>query len=100
MDSKKIRALMTITECSSITAAAEKLGYTQPGLTNMMNALEQELGLEQRDVPLIGLVTRLTAQKGLDRINCVLNDIMLMDVQMVVVGTGDKFFEDSFRDAQ
>ena len=46
MDSKKIRALMTITECSSITAAAEKLGYTQPGLTNMMNALEQELGLE------------------------------------------------------
>ena len=45
MDSKKIRALFTIVECKSITAAAEKLGYTQPGLTNMMNSLESELGL-------------------------------------------------------
>ena len=46
MDSKKIRALLEIHKCRSITAAAEKLGYTQPGLTNMMNALEAELGLE------------------------------------------------------
>lgn len=46
MDSKKIRALLTVTEKGSITAAAEELGYTQPGLTSMMNSLEQELGLE------------------------------------------------------
>ena len=46
MDSKKIRALLTIAESKSITSAAEKLGYTQPGLTNMMNSLEAELGLE------------------------------------------------------
>ena len=46
MDSKKIRALFTIVESKSITAAAEKLGYTQPGLTNMMNSLEAELGIE------------------------------------------------------
>lgn len=45
MDSKKVRALITVAECGSITAAAEKLGYTQPGLTNMMNSLESELGL-------------------------------------------------------
>jgi len=63
-------------------------------------ALQEELGLERRDVPLIGLVTRLTSQKGLDLITCVLNDIMRMDVQMVVVGTGDKYFEDAFTDAQ
>lgn len=46
MDSKKIRALLTVTEKGSITAAAEELGYTQPGLTSMMNSVEQELGLE------------------------------------------------------
>lgn len=46
MDSKKIRALLTIAESKSITSAAEKLGYTQPGLTNMMNSLEAELGLD------------------------------------------------------
>ena len=62
-------------------------------------ALQEELGLARRDVPLIGLVTRLTSQKGLDLITCVLNDIMRMDVQMVVVGTGDKYFEDAFTDA-
>jgi len=62
--------------------------------------LQKELGLAQRDVPLIGLVTRLTAQKGLDLITCVLNDIMRMDVQMVVVGTGDAYFENAFQDAQ
>ena len=45
MDSKKVRALVTVARTGSITAAAEQLGYTQPGLTNMMNSLENELGL-------------------------------------------------------
>ena len=63
-------------------------------------ALQEELGLQKRDVPLIAMVTRLTAQKGLDLVTCVLNDIMRMDVQMAIVGTGDKYFEDAFRDAQ
>lgn len=45
MDSKKCRALLTALELGSLTAAAGKLGYTQAGLTNMMNALEQELGV-------------------------------------------------------
>ena len=63
-------------------------------------ALQEELGLERRDVPLIGMVSRLTAQKGLDLITCVLNDIMRMDVQMVIIGTGDAYFENAFRDAQ
>lgn len=62
--------------------------------------LQKELGLEQRDVPVIGLVSRLTAQKGLDLITCVLDDIMRMDVQFVIVGTGDAYFENAFRDAQ
>ena len=45
MDSKKVRALVTVAKCGSISAAAELLGYTQPGLTNMMNSLENEMGL-------------------------------------------------------
>lgn len=36
---------MTAVECGSLTAAAEKLDYTQSGLTHMMNSLEDELGL-------------------------------------------------------
>ncbi len=45
MDSKKITALLLAVEKGSLTAAATELGYTQSGLTHMMNALEQELGL-------------------------------------------------------
>ena len=45
MDSKKCAALLRAVELGSLTAAAAELGYTQAGLTNMMNALEAELGV-------------------------------------------------------
>ena len=45
MDSKKISALLLAVEKGSLTSAAAELGYTQSGLTHMMNALEEELGL-------------------------------------------------------
>ena len=45
MDSKKCAALLRAVELGSLTAAAGELGYTQAGLTNMMNALEAELGV-------------------------------------------------------
>ena len=45
MDSKKVNALLLAVEKGSLTSAALELGYTQSGLTHMMNALEQELGL-------------------------------------------------------
>lgn len=45
MDAKKINALLVSIDRGSLTAAAAELGYTQSGLTHMMNALEDELGL-------------------------------------------------------
>lgn len=45
MESKKVKALLTAIEQGSLTAAAQELGYTQSGLTHMMNSLEEELGL-------------------------------------------------------
>ena len=45
MDTKKLEALVLAVERGSLTAAAQEMGYTQSGLTNMMNALESELGL-------------------------------------------------------
>lgn len=46
MDTKKINALLLSLEHGSLTAAAEELGYTQSGMTHMMNSLEDELGLK------------------------------------------------------
>lgn len=45
LDSKKIKALLAAAETGSLTAAAAELGYTQAGLTQMMNSLENEFGI-------------------------------------------------------
>lgn len=44
MDTKKLEALVTAVELGSFTRASEILGYTQSGLTHMMNSLEKEFG--------------------------------------------------------
>ncbi len=44
MDPKKLEAMMTAVEQGSFTRAAEMLGYTQSGLTHMMNSLEKDVG--------------------------------------------------------
>jgi starch synthase len=61
-------------------------------------ALQRELGLlESEDIPVIGIVTRLTGQKGLDLIAHILEELLVLDIQLVVLGTGDIQFEDLFR---
>jgi len=61
-------------------------------------ALQRELGLlESENIPVIGVVTRLTGQKGLDLIAHILEELLILDVQLVVLGTGDIQFEDLFK---
>ena len=53
-------------------------------------ALQEELGLEIRpDTPLIGMVGRLSNQKGLDLVDYVIADIMRQNIQLVVLGMGE-----------
>ncbi len=59
--------------------------------------LQKDLGLPVKDVPVMGMVTRLAGQKGLDLIAHVLPDILNLDLQFVVLGTGEKQFEDLFK---
>lgn len=61
--------------------------------------LQVMMGLEQRaDVPLIGMVTRLVSHKGLDLVRGVLDELLCTsDVQIVVLGSGEKEYEDFFR---
>lgn len=46
---------------------------------------------------MIGIVSRLTDQKGMDLINCVMDQICTEDTQLVVLGTGDERYENMFR---
>ncbi len=56
--------------------------------------LQKEMDLPVRDVPVIGLISRLVAQKGLDLIAESIDEIMREDLQLIVLGSGDKYFED------
>ena len=61
-------------------------------------ALQESLGLEVDDHKIvIGLISRLTNQKGLDLVNSVIPHIMDEHTQVVVLGTGDAEYEDAFR---
>lgn len=61
-------------------------------------ALQEELGLTVDDKRMmIGLVSRLTDQKGLDLIQCVMDELCGDDIQLVVLGTGDERYENMFR---
>ena len=61
-------------------------------------ALQKELHLpEDPNAYMIGIVSRLTDQKGLDLIDRAMNDIMTDGTQLVVLGTGDRRYEDMFR---
>ncbi len=62
------------------------------------HALQEELGLAQDDhMFVIGLISRLTNQKGLDLVNAILPELMDGHTQIVVLGTGDAEYENAFR---
>lgn len=61
-------------------------------------ALQKELGLNQDDKKMmIGIVSRLTDQKGFDLIAHVMDELCQDDVQIVVLGTGEEKYENMFR---
>ena len=61
-------------------------------------ALQEQLGLEQDEGKfVIGLISRLTDQKGLDLVNFILPELIDGNTQVVVLGTGDARYENSFR---
>jgi starch synthase len=61
--------------------------------------LQQRSGLPVRpDVPLVGMVSRLSTQKGIDLLEEVVPSLVEKDIQLVLLGTGDSKYERSFRD--
>lgn len=52
---------------------------------------------ENQGIPLIGMVSRLVDQKGLDLIASILEDLLQDDIQVVILGTGDSKYENMFR---
>jgi starch synthase len=60
------------------------------------SGLQRMLGLPERDVPLIAVISRLVSHKGLDLVMLAGEDMLRGDVQLVVLGMGDKSYESYF----
>jgi starch synthase len=60
--------------------------------------LQREAGLPQNpEVPLIGMISRLANQKGFDLLAQIIEPLMKLDLQFVLMGTGDPFYHELFR---
>ena len=81
-------------------ALAENYGLGNVLEHKMANkrALQRELGLEEDESKfVIGLISRLTNQKGLDLVSSIIPQVLDGNTQVIVLGTGDKQYEDTFR---
>jgi starch synthase len=62
--------------------------------------LQRTFGLiEDLEVPLLGVVSRLVSQKGFDLLEAVFDDLLRKGVQLVLLGSGDRRYQDFFRSA-
>ncbi len=68
------------------------------GKARCKKVLQQELGLPQQKVPLLGVIARLTSQKGIDLIIEIIPELMELNVQVVILGTGDAHYEQEVRE--
>jgi starch synthase len=68
------------------------------GKAKCKEALIKELGLAEGDEPIIGIVTRFVNHKGIDLIRSVFEDMVGSGCKFAVLGSGDKMYEDFFRE--
>ena len=103
--SGKLRGIINGIDYGMWDTATDSLLAAPYDLSNVLDnkkknklALQEELGLEKDEGKfVIGLISRLTNQKGLDLINAIVPAIMDGNTQVVVLGTGDDEYENSFR---
>ncbi len=103
--SYKLRGIVNGIDCDIWNPATDKLLPYNYDVGNAIEqkklnklALQEELGLvKDENKMVIGLISRLTDQKGLDLINMIVGDLIDGNTEVVVLGTGDPYYEGSFR---
>ncbi|MCK5779563.1 MAG: glycogen synthase GlgA [Psychrilyobacter sp.] len=100
----KVQGIVNGIDYDMFNPRRDKEIHTKYGVKNREKKVENKLALqrelnlvEDKDIPIIGIITRFTPQKGLDLIAHVLEEILLLDVQLVILGTGDQNYEDLFK---
>lgn len=63
-------------------------------------ALQERMGLEKKDVPLLGMVSRLTWQKGTDLVAAAAEELVALPAQLVMLGSGNHDQQEAFRNLE
>ena len=103
--SYKLRGIVNGIDCDIWNPTTDKLLPYNYDASNAIEqkrlnklALQEELDLvKDENKMVIGLISRLTDQKGLDLINMIVGDLIDGNTEVVVLGTGDPYYEGSFR---
>ena len=101
----KLRGIVNGIDVDIWNSATDKLltaGYDANSVLEKKKAnklaLQERLGLERDENKMVlGLISRLTDQKGLDLVNAIFPELLDRNTQVVILGTGDKQYEDAFR---
>lgn len=71
------------------------------GKAKNKKALLEEIGLSyKKDTPLLVMITRLASQKGIDLLLAILDELLSEDIQLVILGTGEKEYENALIEAE
>lgn len=98
---EKIRGIINGLDTFVFNPETDKFIKTNYSASKLQNkrfnktALQRSMALEEKsDIPVIGMVTRLTKQKGLDLIIEVMDEISDLNIQLIVLGTGEPCYEE------
>lgn len=103
-NASKLSGILNGIDVASYNAATDKAlfaNFDENDLSNKKickSELQKMLGLPEKDVPIIAIISRLVPHKGLDLVKTVAEDILHEDVQFVLLGTGDFSYEEYFKD--
>ena len=101
----KLRGIVNGIDCEQWDPKTDKLLTAHYGVEDCVaqkkankRALQEQLGLRQdENVMVLGLISRLTDQKGLDLVTAILPALIDGNTQVALLGTGDAWYEDAFR---
>lgn len=105
MESGKLRGILNGIDYEAFDPATDPAIFTNYDVKHLEQKLENKVQLQkalglpvQPEVPLIGIVSRLTYQKGFHLLLQEMENLMQFEVQLVLIGTGDPRFESQFAD--
>ncbi len=101
--SKDLYGIVNGVDCAVWNPETDKYIFANYGITKLAGkqlckkSLQRKYKLPERDVPVIGMVTRLAQQKGLDLVVAKFHDFMKLDIQFVLLGSGDPKYHEIFQ---